>query len=129
MVKLESRAETPRHRRLAPGEEDRLLKHAGDHLRALIVALLSTGCRVGELLTLRWKDIRRDESGTSRWIVLPAANTKTYRLRELPIGGRLRAELEMREHAPDGSGFGPAGRLGPQRASPVNGTRRTPPEP
>ena len=55
VVKLDSRAETPRHRRLQPGEEDRLFRHAGGHLRALIVALLFTGCRVGELLSLTWK--------------------------------------------------------------------------
>ncbi len=107
VVKLESRAEIPRHRRLEPGEEDRLLKHAGDHLRALIVALLFTGCRVGELLNLTWKQIRRDEDGKPRWLMLPATNTKTYRLRPLPIGARLSAELDMRQHGPDGTAFGP----------------------
>ena len=40
VVKLETRAETPRARRLEPGEEDRLWEHAGHHLRALMVALL-----------------------------------------------------------------------------------------
>jgi len=34
------RAEHARQRRLAPGEEEALLKHAGAHLRALIVAAL-----------------------------------------------------------------------------------------
>ena len=107
VVKLDTRAETPRHRRLEPGEEDGLLRHAGDHLRALIAALLSTGCRVGELLSLQWKQVRRDEAAVPRWIVLPPTNTKTYKLRVIPIGARLRAELEMREHAPDGTPFGP----------------------
>ncbi len=107
VVKLDTRAEMPRHRRLEPGDEDRLLQHAGDHLRALIVALLSTGCRVGELLSLQWKQVRRDEEGNPRWVVLPPTNTKTYKLRVIPIGTRLRAELEMRQHAPDGVTFGP----------------------
>ena len=107
VVKLDSRAETPRHRRLEPGEEDRLLPHAGDHLRALIVALLFTGCRVGELLNLTWKQIRRDKDGKPRWLMLPATNTKTYRLRPIPIGARLSAELDMRQHGPDGTAFGP----------------------
>ena len=106
VVKLDARAETPRHRRLEPGEEERLLQHAGNHLRALIVALLSTGCRVGELLSLQWNQVRRNEQGNPRWIVLPPTNTKTYKLRVLPIGTRLRAELEMRQHAPDGTAFG-----------------------
>jgi integrase len=106
VVKLDSRAEAPRHRRLDPGEEARLLQHAGDHLRALIVALLFTGCRVGELLNLTWNQIRRGEDGKPRWLMLPATNTKTYRLRPIPIGTRLSAELEMRQHGPDGTAFG-----------------------
>ena len=107
VVKLDSRAETPRHRRLEPGEEGRLLQHAGDHLRPLIVALLSTGCRIGELLNLTWNQIRRDENGRPKWLILPATNTKTYQLRPIPIGARLSAELDMRQHGPDGTAFGP----------------------
>ena len=107
VVKLDSRAETPRHRRLEPGEQERLLQHAGDHLRALIVAILFTGCRVGELLNLTWNQIRRDEDGKPRLLMLPATNTKTYRLRPIPIGVRLSAELDMLQHGPDGTAFGP----------------------
>ena len=107
VVKLDSRAETPRHRRLESGEQDRLLQHAGDHLRALIVAILFTGCRVGELLNLTWNQIRRDEDRKPRLLMLPATNTKTYRLRPIPIGVRLSAELDMLQHGPDGTAFGP----------------------
>jgi integrase len=32
----------------------RPILHASDHLQALIVAALSTGCRLGELLSLHW---------------------------------------------------------------------------
>ena len=106
VIRLESRVEGGRHRRLAPGEEERLLRNARNHLRALIIALLSTGCRIDELLSLPWKRIRRDENDVPRWIVLPSTNTKTYELRAIPIGVRLRAELEMRQHAPDGTEFG-----------------------
>ncbi|HYN06929.1 MAG TPA: site-specific integrase [Vicinamibacterales bacterium] len=102
VVRLETSAETPRTRRLEPGEEERLLAHAGDHLRALIVAALSTGCRVGELLSLQWHQIREDEKGSARWIELPASKTKTNTARVLPIGPRLRAELAMRRQGPDG---------------------------
>lgn len=103
VVKLNMRAEHPRQRRLEPGEEEALLKHAGLHLSALIVAALSTGCRRGELQSLQWSQIRRDEHGDARWIVLPAAKTKTNETRVIPIGPRLRTELAMRRHAPDGS--------------------------
>lgn len=114
VVKLETRVETARTRRLqpgttskpgeapTPGEEERLLQHAGPHLRALIVAAFSTGCRVGGLLSLQQSQIRCDEQGEARWIELPAERTKTNQARVIPIGSRLRAELAMRRHAPDG---------------------------
>ena len=38
----------------------------------LIIAALSTGCRLGELLTLQWSQIRRDDQGQPRWLVLAA---------------------------------------------------------
>ena len=113
VVKMEAAAEGARTRRLEPsvtlpngtvvdGEESRLLKNAGSHLRTLVVAALSTGCRLGELLSLQWTQIRRDDKGEARWIVLSAARTKTAQSRVIPIGPRLRAELAMRVHGPDG---------------------------
>jgi integrase len=102
VVKLEASVEGARTRRLDAGVEPELLKHADAHLRALLVGALSTGCRIGELLTLQWFQIRRDDKDQARWIVLPAIKTKTAEARVLPIGPRLRAELEMRRHGPDG---------------------------
>jgi integrase len=106
IIKLEMRAETARTRRLEPGEEDALRAAASPHLRALIAAALSTGCRLGELLNLQWRHIRHDEQGQPKWIVLDADRTKTNRSRTIPIGPRLRAELEMRRPDPDGETFG-----------------------
>ena len=103
VVKLETSAETPRTRRLGPGDAERLLTHAKAHLRALIVAALTTGCRLGELLSLQWHQIRYDEHGQPRWIALPAAKTKTNTARVLPIGARLAAELSMRATRPMGT--------------------------
>jgi integrase len=85
VIKLDMRAEHPRQRRLAPGEEDALLQHARPHLRALITAALSTGCRRGELLSLQWSQVRRDENEDARWIVLPAAKTKRNEARVIPL--------------------------------------------
>jgi integrase len=113
VVKMEASVEGARTRRLEPsmpladgtvhdGEETRLLKHAGSHLRALIVAALSTGARLGELLSLQWSQIRWDEKGEARWIMLPPTKTKTAQARSIPIGPRLRAELTMRRQGPDG---------------------------
>lgn len=114
VVKLATAAESARNRRLdptvtlpdgtvRPGEEARLLAKAEPHLRALIVAALSTGCRVGELLSLQWAQIRNDEKGEARWLDIRAEKAKTATGRTIPIGPRLRAELSMRRHAPDGT--------------------------
>ena len=102
LVKLDHRAETERTRRLQRGERTRLLQHAHPHLQALIIAALSTGCRRGELLSLQWSQIRRDEHGAARWIELPASKTKTNDLRVIPVSSDLRAVLEMRRTDPMG---------------------------
>ena len=107
VIRLNSRAETERTRRLPADEEARLLAAASDHLRALVIAALSTGCRLGELLSLQWKQIQFDSSGQARAFLLPASKTKTHEARLLPIGARLRAMLEMRRTDPDGEPFGP----------------------
>lgn len=120
VVKLDHRAETERTRRLQPGqhgrngcadrpgEEERLLQHASPHLRSLAVAALSTGCRRGELLSLQWQQIRRDENGIARWIVLPASKTKTREERVIPVSAALRAVLEMRRTDPRGNELPPS---------------------
>lgn len=102
VIKLEHRAETVRQRRLQPGEETALLEHADKHLRALIVAALSTGCRLGELLSLQWSHVRRDDAGNPKMLALAAGQTKTNQARALPVGAKLRAILEMRQHDPAG---------------------------
>ena len=95
--------ETPRHRRLELGEEERLLAEASPHLRALIVAALETCCRQGELLSLQWRQVHRERNE----LHFPADKTKARRERFIPISQRLGALLEMRRHGPDGAMFGP----------------------
>jgi integrase len=106
VVKIDRTIEHARTRRLdAEGEENeerRILAHADPHLRAVLTAALTTGCRIGEILSLQWSQIRRDEAGEARWLVLPAAKTKTGETRVIPIGSDLRAVLSLRRHAPDG---------------------------
>lgn len=119
VVRLEKSAEAPRSRRLEAaimqtdgsireGEEARLLREANPHLRALITAALSTGCRLGELLSMQWSQIRRDESGQAKAIILHASKTKTGELRVLPVSANLRAALDLRKHGPDGKEHPPA---------------------
>ncbi len=107
VVRLNGAAETVRARRLLSGEEDRLIAAATPYLRALIVAALSTGCRVGELLTLQWQDVRVDGSGRYRALILRAGKTKTGAMRVVPVAQRLAAVLEMLRTDPEGNDLPP----------------------
>lgn len=86
--------EEPRTRRLQPGEEERLLLAAGG-LRDLIVAALETGCRLGELLSLQWDQVRAD-------LFLPAGKTKAKKPRRVPISTVLQGVLNGRRNDPAG---------------------------
>jgi integrase len=91
--------ELERERRLEPQEENLLLAEANPKLRALIIAALETGCRVGELVALRWRQVRWDLNE----IHLSNRTTKGQRTRYLPMSQRVRAVLEMRQHDPAGN--------------------------
>jgi integrase len=96
-IRLEK--ELPRRRRLEPGEAERLLHACAPHLRGIVEAALETGCRLGELLSLQWHQVR---SEPRRELVLPASKTKTRSDRRVPISTRLAAILAMRRAGPDG---------------------------
>jgi len=87
--------EEARTRRLEPGEDVRLLTHAGG-LRDLITAALETGCRQGELLSLQWRQI------LARDVFLPAGKTKAKKTRRVPISSVLRRVLDARRYDPAG---------------------------
>jgi integrase len=82
---IRRKKEAQRHRRLEPGEEDKLLRSAEPHLQALIVAALETCGRQGELLTLRWGDVSLERGE----IILRAEHTKNRENRILPISTRV----------------------------------------
>jgi integrase len=103
VVKLDTRAETPRERRLDGDEEQRLLAHAEPFMRDFIVALLETGCRQGELRSLQFSQVRWNENV----LLLPADKTKTRKARVVPITAKLREVLERRQKGPDGQTLGP----------------------
>ncbi len=103
VIHLETSVEKPRQRRLEPGEEARLLRSAGHHLYALIIAALETGCRRGELLSMQWCQVRWDQNV----ILLPEELTKNHEARVIPMSQRLKAVLDMRRLGPDGRPLGP----------------------
>lgn len=85
--------ERRRERILTPDEEKSLLAACSvrqrAHLRPLVIAALDTGMRKGELLKLRWKEV--DLEG--HVIHVRAFHTKTMTARDVPVSGRLLAEL------------------------------------
>jgi integrase len=85
--------ENKRDKILSAFEEEKLLAVCVDkrtHLRPLIIAALDTGCRRGELFSLKWSDVDL----AARVIRLRAFTTKTAKSREVPITHRLAIELE-----------------------------------
>jgi integrase len=84
-------------------DERRLLDAADPHLRAVIVALLDTACRVGEILSLQWRNVNLEQ----RELLIEAVKSKTRTARIVPISTRLKAILEMRCTDPSGMEFGP----------------------
>jgi len=88
-------SERKRERILTQTEEKTLLEACSapkrGHLRAIIIAALDTGCRLGELLKLRWRDVGLDTG----LVTIIAFNSKTAQARTVGLTTRLRAELEQ----------------------------------
>jgi integrase len=74
------------------------------HLRAAVIALLDTACRLGEILSLQWGDVDLER----RELKIQAVKAKTRTARLVPISTRLLAMLEMRRLDPAGEEFRPA---------------------
>ena len=102
--------EIPGARRFDSDEDEQKVLNAADpHLRAVIVALLDTAYRVGEILSLQWRDVSLER----RELTIEASKAKTRTARVVPVSSRLFAVLEMRrsdpagrESAPDAYVFG-----------------------
>lgn len=85
--------ETRRKRVMSRDEEEKLLLACTgrrEHLRPVVICLVDTAMRFGELKTLRWSDV----SLPDRTISIRAFNTKTMQPRIVPITERLAAALE-----------------------------------
>lgn len=96
--------EIPRHWRFDSEEdEQKLLDAANPHLRAVLIALLDTAARPGEILCLQWKDMNLDR----RELVIRAEKSKTRTERIVPISTRLLGTLEMRQSDPAGESLPP----------------------
>jgi integrase len=86
------REDNRRHRRLTPDEEQRLMAHARDDLKLLIIFALDTGMRRGEMLAMTWADV--DDRGG--WLWLRGETTKSRKTRKVPVSTtRLRGVLDF----------------------------------
>jgi integrase len=97
--------EFERERRLEPGEEERLRALTKDDWlwRLRLVAALETGCRIGEILNVQFRQLRWDLNELN----LSNRTTKGLRSRYIPLSQELRAMLELRRYDPDGEEFTP----------------------
>jgi len=75
------------------------LKADNPHLKAIILLAVDAGMRRGEILKLTWDDIDLDAG----IVTVKASNTKTEKMRLVPLTDRARAELgRVRTFAPEG---------------------------
>jgi integrase len=92
-ARLISAADEKRRDRILDFTEERALLAACDeqrtHLKPIVITALDTGCRLGELLKLRWSDVDFDNEVIS----ILAFNSKTAEAREVGITPRVREEL------------------------------------
>ncbi len=84
-------------------DEQKLLDAASPHLRGIATALLDTACRLGEVLSLQWRDVNLEK----REITIRPQKAKTRTGRIVPISARLGSILEMRKLDADGNQFPP----------------------
>ncbi len=103
VVKLDTKAEGPRSRRLNDDEEALLLQHAGSHLRACIEATLESGSRLLEAPGVSLADVgdflgHRDVSQTNTYLA-----STTLRLRDA-LRKRDAARTNLAQAATDKNG-------------------------
>lgn len=111
VIKLDP--ESPREERLTDVDAERkLFQAAPPHVRGVIIAMLETCCRPGEILSLQWQDVDLE----ARELIIRAGKTKTRRARRLPISSREKSESladsckepsASRHHADDGEPSSP----------------------
>jgi integrase len=73
---------------LTNDEEERLLAHAPEYLRPIIIVALHTGMRRGEVLTMKWADLDFGQK------LVRVTHTKNHRIRYIPMNSRLEKLLD-----------------------------------
>jgi integrase len=74
---------SPRDRWLTKEEEEQLLLHSPEWLKGIVIFALDTGCRRGEIVDLKWKDVDLIEEKVTIF------GTKTESSRTIPLTKQL----------------------------------------
>ena len=78
---------------LSPEEEQKLIAASPAHLKNIITCALNTGMRRGEIIGLKWSNVKLDQG----YLLLEATNTKSKRERRVPINFIMKELLEELE--------------------------------
>jgi integrase len=70
---------------LTPMDEVKLQAHVTPPVHAFIMLALNTGCRRGELLSLRWEDVEIEDGGAGGMAWINLKETKTGSPRKIPL--------------------------------------------
>jgi len=81
--------EKSRDRTLDDDELHRLLDVCSGHLLQIVIVALNTGMRLGEILGLKWENVKLDQGK------IEVKHTKTDEDRSIPINSRLRTLLAL----------------------------------
>ena len=74
---------------LHPEEETRLLKHATPAIQDIVIYALNTGCRIGEIFSLRWQNVDFEKG------LINVFAGKTQKVRVVPINKPVRRILDF----------------------------------
>ena len=74
---------------LIPEEEARLLRNAAPAIQDVVLYALNTGCRIGEIFSLRWQHV--DVAGG----LINVFSPKTQKILVVPINSQVRRTLEF----------------------------------
>ncbi len=101
------RADNRRDRFLTEEEEAALLDHADPRIKGAIIFALHTGLRLREMLSLTWENVD-PRQGPNAYITITAANSKSKRVRHIPLTESAREVLDglPRSIRKDGLVFG-----------------------
>ena len=92
LVKKTLKKSKPKTRYLSEEEYDKLLLHASDHLKTIIIFTVETGMRKEEYLSLRWKDVNLVNNR------IHVRDTKNGKDRNIPISKLAKEQLHKQLH-------------------------------